>query len=230
MYRVRWCSGSNRSFKAYVFKRTSAPGPPYRGPADLLLDAQLHAPRLLQASLPRMLRSRRHLGKSDTAQAVASKTGKHAAGQHVRVTLQDNLEPSEPAAGGEVSNKRLNKHAQPQASAGGGTASKPKQKVQGKVPEKVKAAKRSAAVSAVEVADIGRTLKPADLNAAAVSTAPVDATLIAKDDGARGSRRHRRAAVQAGTKERPLQGDGGMLRGCANSAGVIVMICRLAAA
>lgn len=51
-------AGSNRSFTAYVFKRLDPPGTPYEGSEDALLSNLLTAPRLLQASLPRLLRRR----------------------------------------------------------------------------------------------------------------------------------------------------------------------------
>ena len=51
-------AGSQRSFTGYVFQRKDLPGEPFTGPRSLLLSSILEAPRLRQATLPRMLRSR----------------------------------------------------------------------------------------------------------------------------------------------------------------------------
>jgi hypothetical protein len=59
---------------AYVFKRTSPPGRPYTGPREHRLCALLAAPRLLQTTLPRMLRSRKIRGNT----VPVSKEGKDA--------------------------------------------------------------------------------------------------------------------------------------------------------
>lgn len=178
-------AGSNRSFTAYVFKRTSTPGRPYRGPADLLLDAQLNSPRLLQASLPRILRPRRgHPATHSAADPLTHKAGKDSAGRHVRVTLQDNLERPAPASGDGASKRAQNCS---QAKEGTGAT--------GKMKGKVLAQKEAAAVSAAETALVGQTLKPADLHAAIGSTSLGlgAAVVLPKDVNARGSRRQRRA-------------------------------------
>ena len=148
-----------------------------------MLDAQLHAPRLLQASLPRMLRPRRGHPASLDAELVPGRLGKKPAG-HVRVTLLDNLGPSHLAADAATSSKR------PQPKVAGAARG-----LTGKSKGKVHAVNQAAAVSAVEVADVGRTLKPADLNVSLDSTAPVADGQAALDADARGSRRQRRRAV-----------------------------------
>lgn len=157
-----------------------------------------------------MLRSRRGHPATSTAAAepVSGKAGKNTAGRHVRVTLQDNLEPSDRAAVAKASSKRSQNRTQPkEGGVDRGQAGKTKGKVQ---------AAHQAAASAVEVADVGRTLKPADLNAAIGSNAPVADGLTVQHEDARGSRRQRRGAAaqeetnadKMQTKEQPQQPKG----------------------
>ena len=56
----------------YVFKRSSPAGEPFAGDKSLLLSSYLAAPRLLQVSLPRMLRSRSQQPSSATASPPTS--------------------------------------------------------------------------------------------------------------------------------------------------------------
>lgn len=51
-------AGSNRSFTAYIFRRLDPPGQSFKGSQTALLSSLLTAPRLLQTSLPRLLRRR----------------------------------------------------------------------------------------------------------------------------------------------------------------------------
>lgn len=177
-------AGSNRSFKAYVFKRTSALGQPYNGPVELRLDTQLHAPRLLQASLPRMLRSRRNPATA----TPAAKLTKNPAGSHVRVTLQGTSQPSASAVCDGANGKLPSSRTRAKDHTGDG------------LPKWTAPASKAAA-SALEVADIGQTLKPADLNAVVTSTTPAAAASKTHHEDARGMRRHRRGVTSEDKKK-----------------------------
>eukprot|EP00892_Ulva_mutabilis_P001529 jgi/Ulvmu1/11377/UM075_0039.1 len=85
-------SGSNRSFTAYVFKRLDPPGDPFTGPPGAALSSLLTAPRLLQTSLPRLLRRRKpnpaHASTTAAPVAAPSKPKRQPRG---RVALVDTM-------------------------------------------------------------------------------------------------------------------------------------------
>lgn len=85
-------AGSNRSFTAYIFKRLDPLGKSFKGSQDALLSSLLTAPRLLQTSLPRLLRRRNPKPSyASVAETPQSAKSKQKIAPHGRVALADTM-------------------------------------------------------------------------------------------------------------------------------------------
>ena len=127
---VHHLAGSNRSFTAYVFKRLDPPGQTFTGSDKSLLSTLLTAPRLLQASLPRLLRRRKptaayitndipcEVAKSKSKAAPRGRVALVDTMPHLRASMMQATDAADQQAANTFQRSEASQDAQTAATAG----------------------------------------------------------------------------------------------------------------